>query len=370
MTESNQQLKTRITSIDALRGFDMFWIIGGSWMFTELFKLLNAPFFDDLSRQLEHSEWHGFAFYDLIFPLFMFIMGVVMPLSFNKHLERGEPKRKIYAHVIKRSALLILLGLVHNGLLSFNYESFRFAGVLQRFGICYFFASLILLNSSKPRTQAMWAAGILIFYWLIMALVPVPGHGMGVFTPEGNLASFIDRLLLPGDFCCFEYGDNEGLLSTIPAISTVLLGVLAGHLLRSPLTKSKKALYLVVAGVGCLVVALLWSLVFPINKLLWSSSYVLFAGGWSFLLLALFYWIIDIRGYQKWAFPFIVIGMNPITIYVAQGLFNFGIIANIFVGGFIDYLGVFKPLFWALCVFAVKWLFLFFLYKKRIFLKV
>jgi predicted acyltransferase len=369
MDKENQQPLRRIASVDALRGFDMFWIIGGDHIFPALFALIGTPFLLLLGRQLEHTEWNGFTFYDLIFPLFMFIMGTAMALSLIRKLESGVAKSKLYGHVIQRSLSLLLLGLIYNGLLNFDFSSFRYAGVLQRFAICYFFASLIVLNA-KPRTQAIWAAGILLLYWALMALVPVPGYGAGVLTPEGNLASYIDRLLLPGRFCCFEFGDNEGLLSTLPAISTVLLGVLAGHVLRLSWGQRKKVIYLAAGGIACLIAALLWNFVFPINKLLWSSSYVLYAGGWSALLLALFFWLIDVRGWNKWAFPFIVIGMNPITIYIAQGLFDFGIIANIFVHGFIDHLGDIRPLFWALCVFAVKWSFLLFLYKKKIFLKV
>jgi predicted acyltransferase len=366
--EQNPQ-KERIVSIDALRGFDMFWITGGDSFFTILFTMIGTPFFLALDKQLHHTDWHGFTFYDLIFPLFMFIMGVVMPLSFNKYIQGHRPKRELYGHIFKRSFLLILFGLIYNGLLGFDFSSFRYAGVLQRFGICYLFASLIVINFPKPKAQAIWAGGILVFYWAIMMLIPVPGHGMGLLTPEGNLASYIDRLLLPGRFCCFELGDNEGLLSSIPAIATVLLGVLAGQVLRSSLAKNKRVLYLVIGGFASLVVAGLWHLVFPINKVLWTSSFVLYAGGWSALLLALFYWIIDIKGWQKWAFPFVVIGMNSITIYMAQGLFDFGIIATIFVRGFIDHTGDWQPLIWVVCVFAVKWLFLYFLYRKKIFLK-
>ncbi len=361
--------KKRIVSIDALRGFDMFWITGGDAIFRILFSMIGTSFFLSLEKQLHHTEWHGFTFYDLIFPLFMFIMGVVMPFSFQKYIHDNR-KRDLYRHVVKRSALLFLFGLIHNGLLQFDFSSFRYAGVLQRFGICYLFASIIVINFPKPKAQAIWTAAILLFYWAIMTLVPVPGHGMGVLTPAGNLASYIDRLLLPGQFCCFEYGDNEGLLSSIPAIATVLLGVLAGQVLRSSLGQNKKARYLIFGGLGSLVIALLWHVGFPINKLLWSSSFVLFAGGWSLLLLALFFWMIDIRGWRTWAFPFVVIGMNPITIYLAQGLFDFGVIATIFVQGFIDHTGEWQPLVWVVSVFAVKWLFLYFLYKQRIFLRV
>ncbi|RPH97267.1 MAG: DUF5009 domain-containing protein [Calditrichaeota bacterium] len=368
--KEDKAVSKRIVSIDALRGFDMFWITGGDSIFPALFTLIGTPFFLGLSRQLEHTEWNGFTFYDLIFPLFMFIMGTTMPFTLTKYIERGDSKRKLYTHVIRRSALLFILGLVNNGILGLNFAEMRYAGVLQRFAVCYFFAALIVIHVRKPKVQAIWAAAILLVYWLMMALIPVPGYGMNVLTPEGNLASFIDRLLLPGRFCCFELGDNEGLLSSIPAVATVLLGVLAGHLLRSNIVQQKKVRFLALAGVGSLIIALIWNLVFPINKLIWTSSYVLYAGGWSLLLLALFYWIIDVRGWQKWAFPFVIIGMNSITIYIAQAVFDFGVIAHIFVQGFIHHLGDFRPLFWAICVFAVKWLFLLFLYKKKIFLKV
>jgi predicted acyltransferase len=245
----------------------------------------------------------------------------------------------------------------------------RYVGVLQRIALCYFLAALIMMKAGICG-QALWAAGILIGYWIVMKVVPVPGFGAGVLTPEGNFASYIDRLYLPGRFCCFEFGDNEGLLSTIPAESTVLLGVLCGHWLRSTVDSLRKVKWLVAAGITSLFAALLWDLIFPVNKLLWSSSYVLFAGGWSMLLLGAFYWLIDYRGYRKWAFPFVVIGLNPITIYVAQGVFDFGVIAQIFIHGFVGSFGEFKLVFVALCVFTVKWLFLYFLYRQKIFLKV
>lgn len=291
-----------------------------------------------------------------------------MTYSTSKRLERGDSRKDIYIHVIKRTLTLIILGLVVNGLFDFNFADFRYAGVLQRIGICYFFAPVILIHASK-KWQAILAIIFLIVYWTAMEFIPVPGFGAGVLTPEGNLSAFIDQHLLPGRFCCYRFGDNEGILSTIPAISTTLLGVLTGHWLRSSFSKNKKVIGILLAGIVSVILGLLWNLVFPINKLIWTSSYVLFTGGLSFLFLALFYWIIQIRGYQTWSFPFVVIGLNPITIYVLSAVFNFGSIVNIFVHGFIDYLGEFKPLFWTLCVFSVKWFFLYFLYKKKIFLK-
>ncbi|UCF36400.1 MAG: DUF5009 domain-containing protein [Acidobacteriota bacterium] len=358
----------RVVSIDALRGFDMFWIIGGDAFFRALFQLINTPWALTLLDQLEHKEWHGFTFYDLIFPLFLFIVGAAMPFAISKRLQRGDNRRELYVHIMKRTLILFALGLVYGHILEFDFDRFRWAGVLQRISLCYFFAAVIFMNF-RIKGQAIAAGSILVGYWAILTLVPVPGFGAGILTPEGNLASYIDQLFLPGRFCCFQFGDNEGILSTIPAIATTLLGGLAGHLLRSAMDQRQKLLGLIGAGIGSLVIALLWDLLFPINKLLWTSSYVLFAAGWSFLLLALFYWVIDMRRYQKWAFPFIIIGLNPITIYVAQSVFDFGSIARIFVGGFVDHTGVFQPVFWVACVFAVKWLFLYFLYRQKIFLK-
>jgi len=359
----------RVVSIDALRGFDMFWIIGGGIFFERLFHWLGTPFFEALARQLRHSAWNGFTFEDLIFPLFLFIVGVVMPFSLTKRLDRGDSRNSLYRHIIIRTLVLFFLGLIFNDLLDFKFSEMRYAGVLQRIALCYFFTALIVMNT-RIKGQVLWAAGLMIFYWAIMKLVPVPGHGAGMLTPEGNLSSFIDQHFLPGRFCCFKYGDNEGILSTIPAIATCLLGVLSGHWVRSSASALKKVLYLFGAGIACLVCGLIWNIFFPINKLIWTSSYVLFAGGWSLLLLGVSYWLIDIRGYRTWAFPLVIIGLNPITIYVAQGLFDFSVIATIFVHGFIDSMGDFKGIFMALCVLAVKWLFLYFLYRQKLFLKV
>ncbi|MFC1607553.1 acyltransferase family protein [Candidatus Latescibacterota bacterium] len=368
-SQTGIQPSGRIVSIDALRGFDMFWIIGGGWFFQRLFRLFDNTVIDTLRLQLYHSRWHGFTFEDLIFPLFLFIVGVCMPFSITKRLDRGVSRASLYRHILTRTFLLILLGLIYNGLLGFRFDSMRYVGVLQRIGICYFITALILMNT-RVRGQVYWTAGILLGYWAIMKLVPVPGYGSGVLTPAGNLASYIDQHFLPGQFCCFRYGDNEGLLSTIPAVATALSGVLCGHWIMGSASSVKKVYGLLAAGVVSLVAALVWDIVFPVNKLLWTSSYVLFAGGWSMLLLGAFYWIIDYRGWRAWAFPFIVIGLNPITIYVAQGVFDFGTIANIFIHGFIDNLGNFEPVFYAGSVLTVKWLFLYFLYRHKIFLKV
>lgn len=368
-TKPDEVAPGRIASIDALRGFDMFWITGGEEVVHSLHRVIRHPVMDALDQQFHHVRWEGFHFYDLIFPLFLFIVGVVLPFSLTRRLESGAKRTELYRHIFRRLILLFLLGLIYNGLLDFQFHDLRMAGVLQRIAVCYFLAALVVMNTSV-RGQAAVAGGLLLLYWMAMTLIPVPGCGAGILSPEGNLAGYIDRHVLPRPFCCNAFGEAEGILSTLPAVSTTLLGVLAGHWLRSGQSSSRKVLGLTLAGSISLVMGLLWGQWFPIIKYLWTSSYVLFAGGWSLLLLALFYWVINVRGYQKWAFFFIVIGLNPITIYVLRSQFDFGIIAAIFVHGFIDYLGPIKPVVSALSVLAVGWIFLFFLYRQKIFLKV
>lgn len=370
MTEKSAEIsKKRIVSIDALRGFDMFWITGGDSIFIPLFLLINTPFSRDLALQLDHPAWAGFRFYDIIFPLFLFIMGVAMPLSITRRLERGDSRSTLYRHIIQRTLLLFLLGLIYNGLFNLDFAGQRYTGVLQRFAFTYFFASVIVMNF-KQKGQLIWIASILAGYWLVLLLIPAPGFKAYDLTPQGNLCGYIDRQFLPGSFCCYTYGDNEGILTMFPAVTNVLFGVMAGRWLLGTDDENRKIGKLTGTGVTFIAGALLWSLVFPVNKYLWTGSYVLLTTGISLLLLCLFFWVIDVKGFKKWAFPFIVIGLNPITIYVAGGLFDFGIIANIFIHGFVDSLGSFKAVFYPLCAFAVKWLFLYFLYRKKIFLKV
>jgi predicted acyltransferase len=231
------------------------------------------------------------------------------------------------------------------------------------------FASIIVLNV-RQKYLVIWAIAITLVYWLVLLLVPVPGFGAYNLTPEGNLSAYLDQQFLPGSFCCYKFGDNEGLLTHIPAVANVLVGTLIGfRLIKKDSEKSKIATFLII-GSALVVIALLWSIIYPINKYLWTGSFVTLTCGISILAICLFYWLIDVKGYTKWAFPFRVIGMNPLTIYVLQGVFDFGIIAKIFIHGFYNHLGGFQEPFYALCVLTIKWLFLYFLYKKEIFLKV
>ena len=364
---ASKTIHGRIVSLDALRGFDMFFIIGGASLIGRLLSLWESPLSNILERQLHHSEWHGFTHLDLIFPLFLFIVGTSIPVALARKIETGMSRKSLYLRIVRRTLILYFLGMIIEAGRIDALGGLRYTGVLHRIAFCYLITSVIVLNS-RIRTQAILTAGLLVMYWLAMSLIPVPGHGAGVMTPEGNLASWIDRLYLPGALRNDLY-DNEGILSTFPAVATTLLGVLSGHWLMSPASKSRKATGLGLSGLICLALGLLWNTVFPINKLLWTSSYVLYAGGWSLLHLAVFYWLIDVRGYRKWAFPFVVIGMNSITVYFAGAVFDFGRIATIFLYEFNDLFGPASSLIKITGVLAVKWLLLYYLYRRRIFLK-
>jgi predicted acyltransferase len=367
----NQQkdlMSERVLSIDALRGFDMFWIIGGGTVFESLVEAWKHPVTQTIRHQLDHVKWEGFHFEDLIFPLFVFLVGVVLPFSISRRVERGQSRAAIHLHVVKRTAVLILIGLVMNGLLDFNWPQMRWPGVLQRIALCYFFAALLVINT-RWRMQAIVAGVVLLLYWAVTMLIPVPGFSAGDLTPEGCLSSYIDQHLIHGKLY-YGYGDNEGIISTLPAVCTALLGALAGHWLRSNRAGSRKAAGLALAGVVCLIAGYLWGMVFPIIKILWTSSYVLFAGGWSLLLLALFYWVVDVKGYKKWAFFFVVIGTNAITIYFLEGFIGFGGIARLFLAGVAEHAGVVKPLVLPLGALMTGWLLLWFLYRRRVFFKI
>ena len=374
MTSTENTKKERLLSLDALRGFDMLWIAGGEYFIVSLAAFTGWPFLQWAAGQMEHVQWEGFHFYDMIFPLFLFIAGVSMPFSIVKRKQRGESMKKIYMHLLRRLIILILLGLIYNGLLRLDFEKQRYASVLARIGLAWFFAAIIVLNTNV-RGQIIWFAGILITYWAMMKLIPVPGFGAGVLTPEGNLAAFIDQKLLPGRFCCYIYGDNEGLLSTFPAIATALMGAITGYFLNmksNTLDGLKKALIILAAGITSLIVAKIWSYSFPVIKNVWSSSFVLTAGGWSLILLSVFYLTIDVWGFKKWTFPFVVIGMNSITIYMLNsGILNFGDMGKYFFGGLASHCSeAGQAVILSIGAILCMWTVLYILYRNKIFLKV
>ena len=367
-------LPGRVMSIDALRGFDMFWLMNGRAIAIALAALAGGWWNQTARTQLSHSDfgghWVGFTFWDFIAPLFLFVIGLSMPYSISKRLERGDSRRALYRHIVQRTAVLILLGWVLNNWLAFQFP-LRLSGVLPRVALSYFVAALIVMGAST-RGQVAWTGGILLGYWAAMALIPVPGYGAGVYTAAGNLSGYIDRLLLPGKYCCapyVPYGDHMGILGTFPSAMHVMLGVFCGYLVRSALPQGRKLLILAGGGAASVVLGLVWGQVFPIIMPLWTSSFVLFTNGLSMLLFALFYWIIDMRGYRKWAFPFVVIGMNAITIYVVQELIHFRDIADIFFRGVILHSGGLAHLVSAVTLVGTEWVFLYILYRKKIFIR-
>ena len=362
---------TRLFSLDALRGFDMFWIMGGEEIFHTLAKATGSPFWGSIANQFTHPDWNGFHLYDLIFPLFLFMAGVSTPFSVGRELEKGKNRQQLTIRVIKRAAILILLGLVvNNGLKIMPISEIRFASVLGRIGIAYMFANIIYLYS-KERMQMVWFAFFIIGYWLLLKFTSAPGFPHGDLTMQGNFASYMDRMILPGRLYLGIH-DPEGLFSTIPAISTGLLGILTGQLLKKTgIRQIRKVTIMAVTGVIFLIIAQIWNLDFPINKNLWSSSFVMQVGGISLLLMALFYYIIDVLGYKKWAFFFKVIGMNSILIYVSGHFIKWQYTANGFFGWIGQLVGdPYNIVVMAVCFIMIKWLFLYYLYQKKTFLRV
>jgi predicted acyltransferase len=359
----------RLASIDALRGFDMLWLMQEeTGLVLALAAALHLPFQAVLAKEFDHTPWVGFTFWDLIAPLFLFIVGLSLPFAIQSRLRRGESRRTILFHILRRTALLIVLGLVFNGILQLNFSDFRYTGVLQRIALSYVFAAIITLMT-RLRGQIAWTVAMLVGYWAIMALIPVPGFGRNVLTQQGNLEGYIDRLFLPGKFCCYVFGDNEGYLSTIPSVATVMLGVLCTHILQAKRSERFKVLALAGGGLASLALGLAWGMVFPIITRLWTSSYTLYSNGWCMLLFALFYWIIDVKGYTKWAFWLKVIGLNALTIYILQELFEFKHVADIFAAGLARHSGIYAALVMGVAIVLSKWLFLYFLYRQKIFLK-
>ncbi|MEW4571265.1 DUF5009 domain-containing protein [Tautonia sp. JC769] len=365
----------RLLSIDALRGLDMLCIVGGDRLVLAWAAWSGSATASNVARQFEHVDWEGFRFYDLIFPLFLFLVGAVLPFSLSKAAEQG--KGAVSRRIGRRVLLLFALGLLCNGVLQFDWEGLRVTGVLQRIAICYGIAAVIVMNTS-PRTQVLAGAAILLGYWALLAGVAPPGGTAGDFTKEGNLAGWVDRHYLPGKILepYYGFGDNEGLLSTIPAVATALMGALSGAWLRSGRhSPRQKALGLLLAGILGVGVGTLWGTTFPIIKNLWTSSFVLVAGGWSLILLALFYTLIDVLRWRRWAFVLVVVGVNAITIYVVPRFLDFDRIARFFLGGVYtlsDRLipGDFLPVAAAAGTLLAQWLFLFYLYKRRLFLRV
>jgi predicted acyltransferase len=308
----------RLSSLDVFRGITIAAMILANM----------AGVADDVYRPLSHSEWHGCTPTDLIFPCFLFIVGVAMTFSLAKYTAENKPTKAVYLRILRRTAILFILGLVLNGfwnqgVWTFDLSSIRLMGVLQRIALTYLFASLIVLKLPR-KSQWLVAGGLLIAYWLTMMYIPVPDYGAGVLTREGNFGAFIDRLIIPkahlykGDGFNF-LGDPEGLFSTIPAIVSVLAGYFTGEWIKDKKqATSQTSMDLVLFGLCCLVIAIIWDVAFPINKKIWTSSYVLFTTGWALMLLAACYELIEVSSIKRWSKPFEIMGLNAIALFVAS----------------------------------------------------
>jgi len=370
--ESPKPISNRLYSLDALRGFDMFWIMGAEAIVHSIHQVNQNPVWKILANQMIHPDWHGFAFYDLIFPLFLFIAGLASPYSVIKELELGKSKNQIALRIIKRTIILILLGLVINqGIHIMPISEIRFGSVLGRIGIAYMFANFIFIYSKKEWMNYLWFACLLIGYYLILKFTSAPGFPTGDLTQAGNFASYLDRLIMPGKLYLGNH-DPEGLASSLPAISTGLLGILVGNYVKNNASNGiKKCLRLAIIGIIFILISLIWNLDFPINKNLWSSSFVMLTGGISILLFTLFYYIIDVKGYRKWAYFFKVIGVNSILIYISGTFIDWQYTTQGLFGWIGEWIGnPFSIVAMSVLYLGVKWGFLNALYKMRIFLKV
>ncbi|HEY5885841.1 MAG TPA: DUF5009 domain-containing protein [Pyrinomonadaceae bacterium] len=370
------QGKDRLISLDVFRGITIAGMV-----------LVNNPgSWSTIYWPLAHAEWHGWTPTDLVFPFFLFIVGVAIPIALSKRLDAGGGRRDLYFKIARRTVIIFALGIFLAGFPYFNLSTIRIPGVLQRIAVCYLFASIIFLNT-KVRAQIIIVVALTVLYWLLMTKLHVPGFANGDLSKEGSLASFIDRTIFgPHIWRQGKVYDPEGLLSTIPAIATTLIGVLAGEWLRSARSAHEKAPGLFAAGVVCMVIGWTWNPFFPINKSLWTSSYVFFSGGLGLLFLALCYWSIDIKKITWWTKPFVVFGVNALVLFVASGVMArlLGLIkvtasdgsqislqSWIYTTAFLSWLPPYRASLAYAIVFILVWLGLMWvLYRRRIFIKV
>lgn len=362
----------RLRSLDALRGLDMAMILGGREALIGLAGLVaSQPFVEGLTHQLEHPEWHGFTAYDLIFPLFLFLAGVSMPLSMGKRVAAGATKAVLTRHAIRRGLVLVLLGAIYNGLLGFDFERMRYASVLGRIGLAWMFAALLWIH--LPRRLAYLVGGLLALgHGAALLLITAPGLGLDSpsLAPGETISGWVDRHLVPGRLYK-EVRDPEGLFGVLPAVATALLGALAGTWLADPeRAAGRRVGGLVAMGVQALVLGwLMDSFGLPINKNLWTLSFVLWAGGWSFLALALFHWLFDVVRLDRVGMVFSVIGANSILAYMMNAFISWQVVAELLFAKGLRY-GKLHEALLPLAGLVLLWILLRILHHKRIFLRV
>jgi predicted acyltransferase len=358
----------RVLSVDALRGFDMFWIMGGEVIFKSLDNIFHAPATRFISTQLDHVEWLGFRFYDIIMPLFVLLAGVSIPFAFSRRLGRVSSRAELWPHIIKRFLILWVLGMaVQGNLLTYDTHEFKFySNTLQSIAVGYVIASLFVLYF-RVRWQLLGTVLLMLVYWAFLSLVPVPGYGAGEYTPEGNFAIYFDKLILGR----FQDGTTYSwIISSLNFGATAMLGVFAGYILKSGFGGMRKVMLLLALGIGMIALARVWDLVHPIVKHIWTGSFVLFSGGLCYLLLAVFYLLVDELKFQGWSRAFVIIGSNSILAYTAWHLFDFGLVSDVFTRGLEPMTGSWYPFIRSVAAFLVIYLILRYLYFRKIFLKV
>lgn len=364
----------RLLSLDALRGFDMLFIMGFAGLVTALCKLWPGDASAWIAAQMSHAQWDGFFHHDTIFPLFLFIAGISFPFSLAKQRAAGHGERSIYLKVIRRGLTLVVLGLVYNGLFKLDLTTLRLPSVLGRIGLAWMFAALLFINF-RISTRIAIAVAILVGYSLVLQFAAAPdAGGAGPLTLEGNIVGYIDRIVMPSHLLGGRGFDPEGLLSTLPAIVTAMLGMFTGEFVRrtgDETSGGRKAAYMAAGAVVLLVLALGWDTFQPINKKLWTPAFVCAAGAYSLGMFALFYYIIDVLKWRRWTYFFKVIGVNSITIYMIQRMVRVSYTSEFLFSGLAS---KFPPEAAAVVLsagyIAVCWLLLWFLDRQKIYLKV
>ncbi len=365
MTINTQE---RIRSIDLLRGFDMLMIVLADQFFSKLDKGVGSDFTAALARQFSHPEWLGFRFYDIIMPLFLFVVGAVIPFSVSKFTENSASRKPLFIKLLRRFFLLFLLGwIVQGNLLDFDLSTFKiFSNTLQAIAVGYVFTTLAYLYL-KPSYRHLLFASCLLVYALLLTLPIIPGIGRSTLTPDANFALYIDHLI----FGPFDDGKQyTWLLSGLGFTATTLSGLFAGTLIKIQKDKTKVVKILFIYGLIALSIGLFANLWHPIVKKIWSSSFVLISSGICYFLMAFFYWIIDVKKKFKWAFFLKVIGMNAITAYVITHILPFPKIAGFILYGLAPYTGNYYELITIIGGFALLYLLLWYMYKNKTFIKV
>ncbi len=365
-------MKKRLLSLDALRGFDMLLISGGGAFISLMHGKTGWAWVDALAEQFEHPAWNGFTFYDFIFPLFLFIAGVSLTLSVSSVREKGYSKKEIVRKVFIRMCILILLGILYKNapVPIFEPSQIRYGSVLGRIGFATFITTLLFLNFDWKK-RMIWILGILLLYYLALFTIPVPGYGAGDLSFEGNMVGWFDRTFMPGRLLQGTY-DELAILTQFPALCLTIFGSLAGELLQNnQITDQRRTGILIGAGMAAIAVGLVWSLHFPINKHLWSSSFIMLTAGMAFIFLAAFYWVIEIQGIRRWAFFFKVIGVNSLLIYLGYRFIDFNHTSELLFSGIYKVAAEeWHRVFRAIGALILVWTGLYVMYRHKIFLKI